>query len=123
MEPLVIEELRELYKNPPHRKRIHKATIQGQGVNPSCGDTLQLDLEVQNGTIVEAGFQGDACAISILGAERLLEALEGKTLEEAKNLTEYDLLKLLGFDVGTGRLKCATLALRTLRELIKDVSN
>ncbi len=118
MEPLIIEELRELYKNPPHRKRLPKANFRSQGANPTCGDTLQLELEVKDETIVKAGFQGNACAISILGAERLLEVVEGKTLEEAKNLTEEDLLKLLGFNVGAGRLRCATLALRTLKEMI-----
>jgi nitrogen fixation NifU-like protein len=45
----------------------------------------------------------------------LCEAIEGKSLEEVKRMTREDVLELIGLDLGPVRLKCALLALKTLK--------
>jgi nitrogen fixation NifU-like protein len=45
----------------------------------------------------------------------LTEAIEGKTVDEVKKLGREDVLEMLGIDLGPVRLKCALLALKTLK--------
>jgi nitrogen fixation NifU-like protein len=45
----------------------------------------------------------------------LCEHISGRTLEEVKSLTREDVLEMLGIELGPVRLKCALLALKTLK--------
>ena len=45
----------------------------------------------------------------------LCESIEGKTLDEVKKISRDDVLEMLGIDLGPVRLKCALLALKTLK--------
>jgi nitrogen fixation NifU-like protein len=45
----------------------------------------------------------------------LCEHVEGRTLDEIKALTREDVLEMLGIELGPVRLKCALLALKTLK--------
>jgi nitrogen fixation NifU-like protein len=47
-----------------------------------------------------------------------MEAIEGKTLQEVKQLNRQDMLALLGIPLTTMRVKCAMLPLRTLEKAI-----
>lgn len=47
-----------------HRHPLAHPTVQLEGVNPSCGDDITLQLEVKDGVIADAAFLGDGCAIS-----------------------------------------------------------
>ncbi|ETW93937.1 MAG: hypothetical protein ETSY2_50535, partial [Candidatus Entotheonella gemina] len=58
------------------------------------------------------------CVISLAAASMLMEAVEGKSLEEIKGMTRQDMLDLLGIRLTTMRVKCAMLPLRTLEKAI-----
>ena len=45
----------------------------------------------------------------------LLEFVQGKSLEEVKQLSKEDILELLGIELGPVRLKCALLSLKVLK--------
>ena len=45
----------------------------------------------------------------------LTEAIEGKSVEDVKKLGREDVLEMLGIELGPVRLKCALLALKTLK--------
>ena len=45
----------------------------------------------------------------------LAEMIEGKTMEEAKELSKEDILEALGIEIGPVRLKCALLSLKVLK--------
>jgi nitrogen fixation NifU-like protein len=66
-------------------------------------------------------FSGHGCAISQAAASMLCERLQGMTLEEAKRLSREDVLEMLGIELGPVRLKCALLALKTLKAGIYGV--
>ncbi|MGH8477820.1 MAG: iron-sulfur cluster assembly scaffold protein, partial [Methylococcales bacterium] len=65
-------ELRELYqevifdhnRNPRNFHIMENANRTVEGYNPLCGDRLTLYLNVQDGIIRDASFQGSGCAIS-----------------------------------------------------------
>jgi nitrogen fixation NifU-like protein len=52
----------------------------------------------------------------------LCERIEGKSLEEVKKLTREDVLEMLGIELGPVRLKCALLALKTLKAGVYGLS-
>jgi nitrogen fixation NifU-like protein len=121
MDPIYQEELKDIYKNPLHKGHLQDATAQTQEQNPLCGDSIKLQLKIENGLIKKARFDGAACAISILSSERLLTYIEGKSVEEAKALTQEKLLEILGIDVSMSRIRCATLVLTALKKALENL--
>ncbi len=65
--------------------------------------------------IDKVAFQGKGCAISQASASMLTEMIEGKTLDEAKQIGKEDILEALGIPIGPTRLKCALLSLKVLK--------
>jgi nitrogen fixation protein NifU and related proteins len=115
-----------------------------EGRNPMCGDVFDIGVRVENGVIVDAGFQGQGCAISKASASMMTTAIRGKTLEEARHLfgqfhrvvtghspaTEAEraeVRKLLGcLSAFSGvaafpiRVKCATLAWHAMMKAVGE---
>jgi len=91
-----VSELRELYqatildhgKSPRNFGKLAEANRSAAGHNPLCGDQLTLYLQVEDGRIVDATFEGSGCAISTASASMLTDAVKGKTVEEAEALFE-----------------------------------
>jgi nitrogen fixation NifU-like protein len=119
MDNIYREELMEIYKNPKHRGNLDSPSAKTFAENPICGDEIQLQLKIEKGIIKKARFEGAACAVSIISSEKLLSFIEGKTIQEAKNLTQKDLLKILDINVSMSRLRCATLVLTALKEALR----
>jgi len=104
------------YQNPHYRGELDPHDISFEDSNPLCGDELRIDLRINSeDTILEAAFSGQGCAISQASADLLLEHIQGKTLEEVKQLSKEDILDLLGIELGPVRLKCALLSLKVLK--------
>lgn len=136
-------ETQELYReilnehniNPLHKTEMTDATISLDGVNPSCGDTIKLNLKVQNGVIVDGSFTGSGCAVSQASCDMMLDLVIGKTVEEAARLDENFMRMIRGEaseeeietldeaaalqDISKmpARVKCAVLGWRTMREM------
>ena len=73
------------------------------------------DFKLRNGTIDQVRFSGHGCSISQASASMLCERVEGLSLEQAKRISREDVLEMLGIELGPVRLKCALLALKTLK--------
>tara|TARA_B100000315_G_C14009773_1_gene333970 strand:- start:20 stop:388 length:369 start_codon:yes stop_codon:yes gene_type:complete len=117
------EQIIDLAKNPLNKRAIEDATKTHSGVNMTCGDHariyLKLDGEGDEARVVDASWEGEGCAISTAVASLLTEELKGKTVKEAKALTQKDMFEFLGIDeLGPARVKCATLALETMQEAL-----
>jgi nitrogen fixation protein NifU and related proteins len=69
----------------------------------------------ENDRIVDASFEGEGCTISQAAASILSEQIIGQTLEEVKNMDHTQFIDDLGREVVINRLKCATLALNTVK--------
>ena len=82
--------------------------------NPMCGDEIYLQLNIENNKIADAKFDGAACMISIVSSSLLTQTLKGKTIKEVKNISKDNLLEMLGINLTTSRIKCATLVLEAL---------
>lgn len=128
------EILNEHNINPNHKKELDGSTISLNGVNPSCGDNITLNMKVENGIITDGSFTGSGCAISQASVDMMLDLVIGKETSEALKLAE----NFMGMIKGTAtenqieeldeaaclqdiskmpaRVKCAVLGWRTMKE-------
>jgi nitrogen fixation NifU-like protein len=136
MEQIYKEVIVERSRRPRHRGVVDPHTHLQEGVNPSCGDELTLTLRVEGGRVAAAAFEGSGCAISQASADLMVEALEGRTVAEARALAGSFKAMLRG-EEGAGddlgelralegvrrlhaRVKCATLPWTTLERALGD---
>jgi len=95
-------------------------------------------LDVKDGIVTAGSFEGNGCAISQASADIMFDLIEGKSVEEAKELSdifsrmikdkitdeELERLEEAGalIDIShmPARAKCAMLAWRTLDEILSQ---
>lgn len=128
--------------HPANKYKLEDATCSHEGINPSCGDDITLQVRLKDGVIEAAAFEGHGCAISQASADMMADLVTGKTVEEAKNLCELFVKMILGEvtdeetlkkldeaeslkDVShmPARVKCAVLAWHTLEEMLDGSKN
>jgi nitrogen fixation protein NifU and related proteins len=139
-----MNELRELYQEvifdhyraPRNRRALAAASCKAEGYNPLCGDKVTVYLDVENGVIRDASFEGLGCAISTAAASLMTEALKGKKVADVEPLfrdfqqmvTEREgsphphlgkLEVLAGVREFPTRVKCATLAWHAVLTALK----
>lgn len=131
-------ELDELYQSiildhnrrPKNFRAMDDATASAEGVNPLCGDQLQVWLKVDGDTVADVSFKGQGCAISKASASMMTQVVKGRTRAEAERIFD-DVHALVtghptGADVGplkalSGvsrfplRVKCASLAWHAMK--------
>jgi len=106
------QQILDHYKNPRNYGELEDATVTHVGENPMCGDTIEMDLVLDDDedTIERVAFRGDGCAISQASASMLSEQLAGMSIEELQGLDRDDITEMLGVDISPMRVKCAVLA-------------
>ena len=106
------QQILDHYKNPRNSGEIEEATFTHVGENPMCGDTIEMDvvLDDTEETIERVAFRGDGCAISQAAASMLSEQLVGMSVEDLDELDRDDVIDMLGVDISPMRVKCAVLA-------------
>ena len=125
--------------HPDYKYEMEGCTCSHEGINPSCGDELTLQLRIEEGVIEEASFVGSGCAASQASADMMADLITGETVEEAKRLVGLFLGMIKGEALSEedkedldeaaelesisrmpARVKCAELAWRTLEKLLAD---
>ncbi|MFB6157536.1 MAG: Fe-S cluster assembly sulfur transfer protein SufU [Haloferacaceae archaeon] len=106
------QQILDHYKNPRNYGELEDATFSHVGENPSCGDTIRMDVRLEDDgeTIDYVAFSGDGCAISQAAASMLTSELQGKTLKDLAAMDRDDVVEMLGVDISPMRIKCAVLA-------------
>ena len=122
--------------HPCHKHELSCRTCARDGVNPSCGDEITLNLLIEDGIIKNGSFTGSGCAVSQASADIMLDLVIGKSTGEALRLhglfmkmirgeatdAELEELEEAGAlsDIShmPARVKCAVLGWRTLNEMI-----
>lgn len=124
------------YRAPRNCRALAGASHKAEGYNPLCGDKVVVYLQIDDGVIRDASFEGVGCAISTAAASLMTEALKGTKVGEAQTLFKsfHDMVTgaqgapqalgklevLAGVRELPGRVKCATLAWHTVLAALKD---
>jgi len=106
------------FRRPRNRGTLARPTVTCEGHNPLCGDHVRIELEIVEDSIRSAAFTANACAICTAAASQLTERLAGLTVPAALAITEADVLADLGAAIPDGRVACAGLPLRAVREAL-----
>jgi nitrogen fixation NifU-like protein len=106
--------LLERFRHPQNRGSIRNATIKQEGTNPLCGDRVRIELLVEKGSVTDAKFTADACAICVAAADFLTDLVKRAPLDEVETLNVNDLLRLLDADIPPARLNCVRLPLTVM---------
>ncbi|MCY7367102.1 MAG: SUF system NifU family Fe-S cluster assembly protein, partial [Chamaesiphon sp.] len=80
----------EHYKKPKHRGKTTPIDRYQKGHNPSCGDTIELTLQLDPSgeRIADIQFEGEGCAIAMASVDLMAGAIAGKTIDEALELVK-----------------------------------
>jgi nitrogen fixation NifU-like protein len=118
-EEIYQEHILDHYEDPFHRGHLPTASHAHEENNPLCGDVVRVELQLdEKGTIKDCFFTGQGCVISQASASMLLERMHGKTLEDVKQFTAEDMLKLYGARLTPNRQKCCLLSWKVLQSAV-----
>jgi len=134
-----MSELADLYqeiildhnRRPRNFRELPGCTCHADGVNPLCGDEVEVFVQVDDGRLSDVAFQGQGCAISRASASMMTGKTKGKTEAEARGMSARvremlvgpeaeppgelgDLAALSGVRKFPARIKCAMLPWHTL---------
>ena len=73
-------------RKPRNWGRLADATHEAEGLNPLCGDRLELDVKVANDTVESIAFEGESCAICKASASMMTTVVKGKPRSDAEQL-------------------------------------
>ena len=125
------------YKTPRNKGTLENDDINIEMNNPTCGDRIQLTLQVEDGMVKDAKFDGEGCSISMASASMMTQAVKGKDVDTALQLSkifsdmmlgkEYDdsvdlgdIEALQGVSQFPARIKCATLAWKAMEKGVQS---
>jgi nitrogen fixation NifU-like protein len=125
-------------RNPRNFRKIPPPCRHAEGLNPLCGDKLQVYLKVDaEDRIEDVSFEGSGCAISVASASLMTEALRGRSRPEAEAMFERihgmltggeradvaaigKLAALAGVREYPSRVKCASLCWHTVHAALLE---
>lgn len=84
------------FQNPRNMGEIKNPDAESTIGNPTCGDVMRLTLKIKDNKIEDIKFQTMGCAAAIATSSKLTELAKGKTIEQAKKITNADVEKALG---------------------------
>ena len=120
MPALYSDLLLDHFRHPRNYGSIVAPDVSYESFNPLCGDRIRIELKLNQTTISEARFKGDACAISTAAASLLTELITGTQLEAIGGLSNDQLIAALESNIQPGRVQCALLPLEALRAGLKE---
>lgn len=109
------------YQHPLHRGVMQNPDKTLEGVNPSCGDHLTVQLKLRDRVLEDIQTSGEGCAISQVAADLLADRLIGGAIESVRTMGPDDMMQLLGGRVAPGREKCALLMYETMQRYADEV--
>ncbi len=86
---------------------------------PACGDVMKLQIKIDDGGVIEdAKFKTYGCGSAIASSSLLTEWVKGKTLEQASEIKNTDIVEELALP--PVKIHCSVLAEDAIRAAIDD---
>lgn len=118
LDELYDDHILDHFESPYHKGPLAGATCTHSDRNPICGDQISLQLKLADDKVDCAFFDGKGCAISQAAASILCEHIEGKSLDELRQMQAKEMLHLLQVPLTASRQKCGLLAFKVLKTLL-----
>jgi nitrogen fixation NifU-like protein len=131
------EVIMDHYRRPRGHGELETPDYRIEGANPLCGDEVQLDLRVEGQRLTGLAWRGAGCSISQASASMLAQAVEGRSVQEARAVVDAfkemmlkggstegldDLEALQGVRKFPVRVKCALLAWNVLQDALEQAT-
>lgn len=85
------------FQNPRNVGEIENPSAYAKLASPSCGDLIEIFMNIdENEVITDVKFRTLGCAAAIASGSMATEMLKGKTVEEARRLTNQEVIENLG---------------------------
>lgn len=107
------------FMNPRNMGEIENADGIGEVGAAACGDIVKLTIKIENGKISDAKFKTFGCGSAIAASSMATELLKGKTLEEAKNFSNKEIVDALG-GLPPVKIHCSVLMEEALQAALED---
>lgn len=142
---MALSKLENLYRqvildhssHPHHHGTLGDSSKKIEMNNPTCGDVIELQVDIQDDIIKDIAFSGSGCSISTASASMMTDAVIGKSVAEAEELAEAFSQLVQGNEVSDdeklgdasmlknvskfpARIKCATLAWKALEKAVEN---
>ena len=118
-DPLYTEIIIDEARNAQNEGVLENPDISQHDANPMCGDSITLQMKLDNDKISDIKWHGDGCTICKACTSVLTQLIKGKDVDFAKNLQKEKILSELGLEYlvkqSPIRIKCALLSLKTLK--------
>ena len=89
---------------------------------PACGDVMRLQVKINDdGVIEDAKFKTYGCGSAIASSSLLTQWVKGKTLDEASNIKNTDIVNEL--ELPPVKIHCSVLAEDAIKSAIDDLRN
>lgn len=109
----------EHFRSPRNVGVIENPDGVGEVGNPLCGDMMTIYLKIEGGRIADIKFQTFGCGSAIAVSSMLTEMAKGKTLAEAKAITNRDVAEALE-GLPKNKLHCSNLGADALQMAIRN---
>jgi len=107
------------FSNPRNVGEIKDADGVGEVGNMKCGDIMKIYIKVEDDVIKECKFKTFGCGSAIASSSVTTEMVTGKTIDEALELTNKDVVQQLG-GLPSVKVHCSVLAEDALKVAIYD---
>lgn len=106
-------------RNPLNYGEIENHDVTFHDSNPLCGDSIDIDIKIDDNKVTDIKFHGKGCAICMACTSVLTELTKGKSIDEARAIEKNDILSELGLEhLQAVRIKCALLSLKVLKSAL-----
>ena len=115
------EKILDHYNNP---RNVGKMDMKDPSVGtgmvgaPACGDVMKLQIKIEDNVITDAKFKTYGCGSAIASSSLLTEWVKGKTLGQAKDIKNTDIVEALSLP--PVKIHCSVLAEDSIKAAIKD---
>lgn len=113
------EKVMDHFANPRNTGEILDADGVGEVGNPACGDMMTFHIKVKDGRIEDVKYKTFGCVAAIAVSSMVSEMVKGKTLEEAKKITNKAVAEALD-GLPKQKMHCSNLGAKALGEAIRD---
>jgi nitrogen fixation NifU-like protein len=113
------EKVMEHFSNPRNVGEIEAADGIGEVGNPVCGDMMSFYIKVKDDRIVDVKYKTFGCVAAISVSSMVSEMAKGRTLEEARSITNKDVAQALE-GLPKSKMHCSNLGAEALTKAIED---